>query len=527
MCANVWSRHPVNTQYQLHVGSAVCITGNWQASLGAQQDRELLANSCQVLADDIEPNLQPRYSSLSPDQLRKKVHLRSRSSAFSALLRLRSKLFLKTHEYFIVSQFFFNIFLKAAFLNRGYVHIDTPVVTANDCEGAGETFSIAKDPSKEDFFNKKDAFLSVSGQLHLEAMVSGISQVYTLSTGCRADKQQSRNHLTEFRMLEAEIAFLEDLNKLMEIPENFLRYCVFNLLSDPEMMDDFEALGQFSSKEHFSVLESIVNAPPFPRLSYADALELLAVKNQKNRGYLHIDTPVVTANDCEGAGETFSIAEDPSKEDFFNKKDAYLSVSGQLHLEAMVSGISQVYTLSTGCRADKQQSRNHLTEFRMLEAEIAFLEDLNKLMEIPENFLRYCVFNLLSDPEMMDDFEALGQFSSKEHFSVLESIVNAPPFPRLSYADALELLAVKNQKVTGRGLSKLNEAFLVINTNYKADKETVDYYKSPVFVTHFPSEQKPFYMMRSSDGKLTESFDFLCPGVCELAGGSIREPCAE
>ncbi|CAJ0599159.1 unnamed protein product [Cylicocyclus nassatus] len=135
----------------VHVGNAVSIN-KWQPSLGEQQERELLASSCKVVANDVEP----RYSSLSPDQLRKKVHLRSRSSAFAALLRLRSKLLTKIHEYF---------------MKRGYVHIDTPVITANDCEGAGETFSIAEPTSGEEFFAKKDAFLSVSGQLHLEAMV--------------------------------------------------------------------------------------------------------------------------------------------------------------------------------------------------------------------------------------------------------------------------------------------------------------------------------------------------------------------
>ncbi|KAL6726594.1 hypothetical protein Aduo_008553 [Ancylostoma duodenale] len=314
----------------VHVGSAVSITGKWQPSLGSQQEKELLADACQVLATDAEP----RYASLSPDQLRKKVHLRARSQSFSALLRLRSKLFLKTHDYF---------------MSHGYIHIDTPVFTANDCEGAGETFSVA----------------------------------------------------------------------------------------------------------------------------------------------------------------------DSSSKDFFANHDAFLSVSGQLHLEAMVSGISRVYTLSSGCRADKQQSRNHLTEFRMLEAEIAFCENLDDLMAVPEDFLRFCIRYLLNTPDTIRDFESLGAFSVKDHPSVLRSIVDGPAFPRLTFADALKLLSDKNQKVSGSGLSKQNEAFLV------------EYHKSPVFITHFPSNQKPFYMLRSSNGDATESFDLLCPGVCELAGGSIREPSAE
>ncbi|KAK6011985.1 nucleic acid-binding domain protein, partial [Ostertagia ostertagi] len=139
------------------VGCAVSISGRWQPSSGPQQDLEVLASECEVLATDLEP----RYSCLSPDQMRKKVHLRARSPAFAALLRLRSKLLLKTHHYFS---------------SHGYVHIDTPMVTMNDCEGAGEAFSIATTSSTgEEFFDKKNVYLSVSGQLHLEAMVRLVS----------------------------------------------------------------------------------------------------------------------------------------------------------------------------------------------------------------------------------------------------------------------------------------------------------------------------------------------------------------
>ncbi|PIO74376.1 tRNA ligase class II [Teladorsagia circumcincta] len=155
----------------------------------------------------------------------------------------------------------------------------------------------------------------------------------------------------------------------------------------------------------------------------------------QSRGYVHIDTPMVTMNDCEGAGEAFSIATTSSTgEEFFDKKNVYLSVSGQLHLEAM------------------------------------------------------------------------------EHMTCLRCIAEGPPFPRVPYAEALQLLIDKEQKVTGRGFTKQNESFLV------------NYHNSPIFITHFPVDQKPFYMRRSADEKVTESFDLLCPVVGELAGGSIREP---
>ncbi|VDM60804.1 unnamed protein product [Angiostrongylus costaricensis] len=337
------------------VGSAVSVTGRWQPSSGSQQDFEVLASSCEIVATDADP----RYSSLSPDLLRKNLHLRARSVAFSALLRLRSKLFFKIHEYFI---------------NRGYVHIDTPMLTFNDCEGAGETFSVA-------------------------------------TTSCSKDS------------------------------------------------------------------------------------------------------------------------------DFFSKKDVFLSVSGQLHLEAMVSGLSSVYTISTGLRADKQQSRNHLSEFKMLEVEIAFCDNLDQLLTVCEDVLLSSVRYFINDPNILKDFESLSPFSSVDHLATLRSIADSPPFPRVPYADALRLLVSKNQKVSPSGLSKQNEAFLVIicklvrhfsyfSTNLFFHFK-VNYYNSPVFITHFPSDQKPFYTLRSWDEKLTESFDLLCPFVGELASGSLRETSAD
>ncbi|VDL65862.1 unnamed protein product [Nippostrongylus brasiliensis] len=242
---------------QSTVGSAISVSGRWQASAGSQQSEEFLAEKCDVLATDFEP----RYTSLSPDQLRKKIHLRSRSPAFAALLRIRSKLLLKIHEYF---------------MSRGYVHIDTPIITTNDCEGAGETFCISKASSSksDDFFDKENVYLSVSGQLHLEAMVSGISQVYTISTGLRADKQQSRNHLTEFKMVEAELSFCSD----------FVLHLIRDLLSNPAIADDLLALGSYSPEGHLDILHRIVEGPSFPRVTYAEATNLLSTKKQKLTG---------------------------------------------------------------------------------------------------------------------------------------------------------------------------------------------------------------------------------------------------
>uniref|UniRef100_A0A1I7WC15 AA_TRNA_LIGASE_II domain-containing protein n=1 Tax=Heterorhabditis bacteriophora TaxID=37862 RepID=A0A1I7WC15_HETBA len=234
------------------------------------------------------------------------------------------------------------------------------------------------------------------------------------------------------------------------------------------------------------------------------------------RNYIHIDAPIITANDCEGAGETFSVAFYSHYIYIYYVTDRAMIIEAYLEfsLTIFISGISRVYTIGGGFRAEKQQSSNHLSEFRMLEVELAFCKV--NICTITEDFVRHCILLVLEDISISRDFKTLGAFSSENHMRTLKSILTCSNiFPRLRYDEAVAILVKKKQNMTGNGLNKQNELFLV------------DYCKSPVFITNFPIHQKPFYMKHTADGQKTESFDLLCPIVGELAGGSVREPSAD
>uniref|UniRef100_A0A8R1HYF3 AA_TRNA_LIGASE_II domain-containing protein n=1 Tax=Caenorhabditis japonica TaxID=281687 RepID=A0A8R1HYF3_CAEJA len=219
----------------------------------------------------------------------------------------------------------------------------------------------------------------------------------------------------------------------------------------------------------------------------AEQLAVVASDSNKH-DFIHIDTPKLTRNDCEGGGEVFDVvtpSEDPM----------YLTVSSQLHLEAMVSRLRKVYTLGPAFRAEKQQSHAHLSEFHMLEAEVAFVDTIEEMCSFVELYVRHIACSIQDTK--------INEFPTSK-------------FPRISYDDAVALLLQKGEKVTAKsGFSKKNELDLVkLHEN------------QPLFVTHYPASQKPFYMARtSSEGseEKTLSFDLLVPGVGELAGGSIRE----
>ncbi|XP_006077461.1 probable asparagine--tRNA ligase, mitochondrial isoform X3 [Bubalus bubalis] len=206
----------------------------------------------------------------------------------------------------------------------------------------------------------------------------------------------------------------------------------------------------------------------------------------KDSGFVHIHTPVITSNDCEGAGELFQV--EPSskikvpEENFFNIP-VFLTVSGQLHLEVMSGAFTQVFTFGPTFRAENSQSRRHLAEFYMVEAEISFLESLQDLMQ--------------------DRLEHM----LKNNFLII------------SYTEAVEILKQASQNFTftpewGADLHTEHEKYLV--------KHCGDI---PVFVINYPLALKPFYMRDNEDGPqhTVAAVDLLVPGVGELFGGSLRE----
>ncbi|CAD6188522.1 unnamed protein product [Caenorhabditis auriculariae] len=317
------------------VGSALKASGSWQKSLGAQQEMDFFVEELDVLSRDSNP----RYDTLSADNLRKNVHLRARSQGFAALVKARSRVFSQTHNFF---------------MNRDFVHIDTPMFTRNDCESGGEVFTVA------------DSLLKI---------------------------------------------------------QTFRDYLIFG--------------------------------------------------NEKD--------------------ETL-----------------YLTVSSQLHLEAMCSRIPKVYTLSPAFRAEKQQSHAHLCEFRMLEAELAFCDDVETICDLVEQYVKEMISFTVGEAHLQRYISEMTVLRDSHDFSRLEDYLKRP-WPRIRYDKAVECLKELGEKLSPNG-----------GINKKNELRLVDHHGSPVFVTHYPANQKPPYM-KQNENQETLSFDLLCPVVGELAGGSVRE----
>ena len=243
------------------------------------------------------------------------------------------------------------------------------------------------------------------------------------------------------------------------------------------------------------------------------------------RGFVYVHTPIVTASDCEGAGEMFRITtldmenlpltEDGKvdySQDFFGR-GANLTVSGQLNVECFAMAYSKVYTFGPTFRAEKSFTPRHAAEFWMMEPEIAFA-DLNDEMQLSEDMLKYVLKHLLKTcrPEL----EFFNKFIDNTLLERFENVINSD-FARITYTDAMKLLAESGKKFEypvgwGEDLQTEHERYL-----------TEEYFKKPVFVTDWPREIKAFYMRLNDDGRTVAAADMLVPGVGELCGGSQRE----
>ncbi|NXL22965.1 SYNM protein, partial [Setophaga kirtlandii] len=239
----------------------------------------------------------------------------------------------------------------------------------------------------------------------------------------------------------------------------------------------------------------------------------------QDNGYVHIHTPIITSNDCEGAGELFQIEvkekESVEKSHFFNVP-AFLTVSGQLHLEVMAGAFTHVFTFGPTFRAENSQSRRHLAEFYMVEAELSFTESLQDIMQVMEELFKTVTSTVLSkcprDVELFHKYIAPAQKSDITHKLSSSSC-------RISYSEAVEILKQAPQTFTfkpewGCDLQTEHEKYLVKHCG-----------EVPVFVVNYPYDLKPFYMRDNEDGPqhTVAAVDLLVPGVGELCGGSLRE----
>ncbi len=245
--------------------------------------------------------------------------------------------------------------------------------------------------------------------------------------------------------------------------------------------------------------------------------------NENNFVYVH--TPIITASDCEGAGEMFNVTtmdmknpkldEDGNvdfKEDFFGKMVS-LSVSGQLSAETFAQALRNVYTFGPTFRAENSNTTRHAAEFWMMEPEIAFA-DLDDDMDLAEDMIRFVVKYVLENAK--EEMEFFNSFVDKQLLDRLTNLVDSD-FGRVSYTEAIEILEKADVKFEypvswGMDLQTEHERYLA---------ETV--YKRPVFVTDYPKEIKSFYMRLNEDNKTVAAMDLLVPGIGELIGGSQRE----
>ncbi len=245
-------------------------------------------------------------------------------------------------------------------------------------------------------------------------------------------------------------------------------------------------------------------------------------------GFFYFNSPIITASDCEGAGEMFQVTtknlydlkkDEDGKiiydDDFFGKMTS-LTVSGQLEGETAATALGAIYTFGPTFRAENSNTPRHLAEFWMVEPEVAFI-DLNDLMDLEEDFIKYCVKWALDN--CMDDLQFLNNMIDKTLIERLQGVLKED-FVRLPYTEGIRILeeAVKNGHKFefpvswGTDLASEHERYLVEH-----------HFKRPVIMTDYPKEIKAFYMKINEDGKTVQGTDVLFPAIGEIIGGSVRE----
>jgi asparagine--tRNA ligase len=253
----------------------------------------------------------------------------------------------------------------------------------------------------------------------------------------------------------------------------------------------------------------------------------------QEHGFQYVHTPLITASDCEGAGEMFQVTTlnmqeiirkalkdkvDPAtfavdyKQDFF-EREAYLTVSGQLEIETYATALSRVYTFGPTFRAENSNTTRHLSEFWMIEPEMSFFQ-LEDNMELAENFVVYLLKWALT--HCREDLEFFNAQIKPGLIQTLEHVVQSK-FTRITYTDAVKELEKHASEFEfkpfwGCDLQSEHEKYL-----------TEQVFKGPVIVTDYPKEIKAFYMKQNEDGKTVRAMDVLVPGLGEIIGGSERE----
>ncbi|OWA52663.1 putative asparagine--tRNA ligase, mitochondrial [Hypsibius exemplaris] len=247
----------------LTFGSAVSVTGNLVASPAARQSVELVAESIKIVQENDHLAYPFKIKEThQPEVYREHLHLRPRAERFASMMRMRSAATMAIHEFF---------------QEKGFVLVHTPILTGNDCEGGGEAFHVQSEKGDgkkktEEFFGRPTV-LTVSGQLHLEAAACALKRVYNVNPAFRAERQLSRRHLSEFWMVEAEVAFIDELDHLLQLMESLLKDITRNVLKKAPADFAFHMANVAEENHETKIVNMLENE--FRRVTYGDALQIL------------------------------------------------------------------------------------------------------------------------------------------------------------------------------------------------------------------------------------------------------------
>lgn len=289
------------------------------------------------------------------------------------------------------------------------------------------------------------------------------------------------------------------------------------------LVDDPETYPIAKKRHSFEYLRTQAHLRPrtntFGAITRLRATVANAVHNYfYNNGFYWVNTPIITASDCEGAGELFRVSTldhvnaGHYDKDFFGK-ETFLTVSGQLNVESHCLALSKVYTFGPTFRAENSNTSRHLAEFWMIEPEIAFA-DLEDDAALAEDFLKHCFTAVLEQRE--DDMAFFNQHIDTTAIERLRNCIDKP-FVHMDYSEAIQILQNCGRKFEfpvqwGLDLQSEHERFLA-----------EEHVKAPVIVKNYPKEIKAFYMRLNDDEKTVAAMDVLAPGIGEIIGGSQRE----
>lgn len=507
-CVVDFENTPEATLKRINTGTAVALTGKLVESQGAGQKYEIQVSQLEILGDcDAEKfPMQPKKHSL--EFLRENAHLRVRTNAFGAIMRVRSVLAHAVHTYF---------------QERGFVYVNTPIITGADAEGAGEMFRVTTLPTFNykpqkrvlvpfEKYNSAFNFLAKDFMNEIRLFLSENIESYELSFLFDETSDFSFNDL----VLANPKNLRPILNKLKnrihyKIGGNFLRIDFEEIIKEN---DKFKSI-IFNTKQKIKAIaeennwiitsKANKNSSLFAHISFYNLFNV----------YTHVDTS-------------------NHNEDFFSKQ-TNLTVSGQLEAETYAMALGQVYTFGPTFRAENSNTSRHLAEFWMIEPEVAF-NDLTDNMDLAEDFIKfviqYAVDRCGDDLKFLEgrllDEEKQKPQAERSEMALLEKLnfVLNNDFKRVSYTEAIDILrdSTPNKKKKfqylieewGADLQSEHERFLVEK-----------HFKCPVILFDYPAKIKAFYMRLNDNtepGRETvRAMDILFPGIGEIVGGSQRE----